>query len=239
MNEINKAVDWIIATANDNIHGYQWGGNGPVNFDCSGLVNAAWIAAGVNVNSALRNTTGTVRAEYAKHGFSNVTSGINLATGAGLKKGDVIVNEKEHMAMFVGDGMIVQARSDLDGKSGDSGGQEIRVQAYYNYPWDLVLRYKGDSSANSEQTATQQKQAAKMASVYLPQLRRGMKGSAVKAAQLLLIANGCSCGAYGADGDFGLNTYAAVSVFQKGRKLSVDGIVGPETWAALIGGTEG
>ena len=35
------------------------------------------------------------------------------------------------------------------------------------------------------------------------------------------------------DGDFGPNTQAAVEQFQSGAGLTVDGIVGPLTWAAL------
>lgn len=36
------------------------------------------------------------------------------------------------------------------------------------------------------------------------------------------------------DGDYGLSTRAAVKRFQQGRNLSADGLVGPETWTALL-----
>ena len=69
----------------------------------------------------------------------------------------------------------------------------------------------------------------------LPQLAKGSKGDSVKALQILLIGHGYSCGKDGADGDFGTNTDKAVKAFQKDRGLTVDGIVGPSTWAKLMG----
>ena len=69
----------------------------------------------------------------------------------------------------------------------------------------------------------------------LPMLRQGDKGEAVRAAQILLIGRGFRCGPWGADGDFGSATYGAVYQFQKTRALEVDGIIGPETWAKLLG----
>ena len=69
----------------------------------------------------------------------------------------------------------------------------------------------------------------------LPQLRRGDKGETVRAAQLLLIGRGFRCGPAGADGDFGPGTYGGLIRFQRGRQLSVDGILGPESWQALLG----
>lgn len=64
-------------------------------------------------------------------------------------------------------------------------------------------------------------------------LKKGSTGSAVKTMQKMLIACGYSCGSYGADGDFGKATLAALKAFQKAAGLDVDGIYGPASKAAL------
>lgn len=69
----------------------------------------------------------------------------------------------------------------------------------------------------------------------LPMLRQGMKGEVVRAAQLLLNGRYCSCGMWGADGEFGPQTKSAVLAFQRRNGLEADGIIGPQTWAALLG----
>jgi len=67
----------------------------------------------------------------------------------------------------------------------------------------------------------------------LPTLKQGAKGVWVNLLQRLLIAQGYSCGAAGADGDFGPATYNAVTSYQKAKGLAVDGIVGKQTWGEL------
>ena len=65
----------------------------------------------------------------------------------------------------------------------------------------------------------------------IPTLRKGARGDNVEELQAVLNAK------YGAalevDGDFGAKTEAAVKSFQKAHGLTIDGIVGPKTWAAL------
>ena len=65
------------------------------------------------------------------------------------------------------------------------------------------------------------------------ELRKGDAGPDVKILQEKLIAAKYSCGAYGADGDFGSATEEAVKAFQENNSLTVDGIVGKNTYAAL------
>lgn len=62
-------------------------------------------------------------------------------------------------------------------------------------------------------------------------LRRGCQGEDVAEMQRALISWGHNPGA--ADGIFGKNTEAAVKGFQKAQGLTVDGVCGPATWAAL------
>lgn len=64
-------------------------------------------------------------------------------------------------------------------------------------------------------------------------LGKGDRGSAVEEMQKMLIACGYSCGDCGADGIFGNDTLKAVEAFQRAAGLSVDGIYGPKSRAAL------
>lgn len=64
--------------------------------------------------------------------------------------------------------------------------------------------------------------------------RKGDSGSTVKKCQKQLIAKGFKLPKYGADGDFGTETENAVKSFQRKNNLSVDGIIGPKTWAKLF-----
>jgi peptidoglycan hydrolase-like protein with peptidoglycan-binding domain len=64
-----------------------------------------------------------------------------------------------------------------------------------------------------------------------PLVRRGDKAHPVPSLQYLLRARGHSVTV---DGDFGPLTEAAVRAFQQQRNLVVDGVVGPQTWQALV-----
>jgi hypothetical protein len=64
-------------------------------------------------------------------------------------------------------------------------------------------------------------------------LSSGMNGSKVKELQEKLISLGYSCGAHGADGDYGGGTAGAVRDFQRKNGLAEDGIAGPKTLEAI------
>lgn len=65
-------------------------------------------------------------------------------------------------------------------------------------------------------------------------LKKGMVGPDVKELQAMLMQLGYGLPKYGADGDYGDETVAAVKQFQKAHKCEADGEVGPETLAALL-----
>lgn len=145
MNKVEKATSWMESIALDDSHGYdqnyRWGEYG--DYDCSALVITAWRKAGVNVTASY---TGNMRIGFLNAGFENVTSKVNLATGEGLKRGDILLNEGHHTALYCGNYREVEAsineRGDIvGGVPGDQTGYEILIRSYRNYPWNVVLRY--------------------------------------------------------------------------------------------------
>ncbi len=64
-------------------------------------------------------------------------------------------------------------------------------------------------------------------------VQRGQTGEAVRDLQRRLAALGHDCSP-DEPGEFGLATEAAVAAFQEQRGLLVDGLCGPQTWAALV-----
>ena len=66
-----------------------------------------------------------------------------------------------------------------------------------------------------------------------PTLRRGVRGNITRLLQERLNSLGFNCGAV--DGIFGHGTSVAVCAFQRAHGLTADGIVGKNTWRALLG----
>ena len=145
---IEKAVRWAIKTSKDPKSGYNRDDRYGPDYDCSSLITTAWNRAGVPVQ--IKDTrTANMRKRYLAVGFKNVTKKVNLDTGEGLVRGDVLVHEGTHTAMYVGNGKMVHARGDerggvRGGKPGDQTGGEIKVTKYSNMHWNLVLRYVED-----------------------------------------------------------------------------------------------
>jgi peptidoglycan hydrolase-like protein with peptidoglycan-binding domain len=69
------------------------------------------------------------------------------------------------------------------------------------------------------------------ANAFFPTQSSGNRGADVLAIQYLLQHNGQSAPA---DGVFGASTVAAAKAFQTAKGLGSDGIVGPQTWGALV-----
>lgn len=146
---VEKAVKWAVGIANDNSHGYdqasRWGNP---DYDCSSLIISAFEQAGIKLKSAGATYTGNMYGTARSIGFADVTGSTNLATASGMKRGDILLNRAKHVAMYLGNGQIVQASINekggiTGGKPGDQTGREIWTRSYYNFPWNDVLRYVG------------------------------------------------------------------------------------------------
>lgn len=237
---INKAVAWATGIAEDNSHGYDQTNRWGVDYDCSSFVITAWQEAGVPVKDKGASYTGNMYWSFLNCGFVDVTNQCNLSTGGGLEKGDVLLNKKSHTELYIGGGRVVKASinekgTTTGGKKGDQTGREIYIGNYYNFPWDCVLRYKGEQKKVDPATFP--------CYVKLPELKRGdgmgdreWLKPYVKAMQILLRGYGFDLGVWGADGEFGAMTEQALMDFQRNRSIPADGVAGNETYTKLWGG---
>ncbi|MER5481857.1 NlpC/P60 family protein [Streptomyces sp. NPDC002812] len=91
---------------------YVWGATGPGSFDCSGLTQAAWRAAGV----ALPRTT-----------YTQINAGRRVSRDA-LAPGDLVFfySGVTHVGMYVGDGQMIHA---------PRPGSTVRVAPVDSMPW--------------------------------------------------------------------------------------------------------
>ena len=164
MTKTEKAIRQMETWAKDDSHGYdqdyRWGEKG--DYDCSSAVIQAWQNAGVPVKSGGATYTGDMKNVFLKNGFVEVTSKVNVATGSGLLRGDVLLNEAHHVAMYCGNGKEVEASINEKGtahggKPGDQTGKEFLIRSYRNYPWNCVLRYKESTSGSATVTSDVEK----------------------------------------------------------------------------------
>ena len=147
MGKIQKMIDYAVAIANDDSHGYsqvrRWKSQG-TDRDCSSLMYESANAAGYNVTVGPSGVhyTGSMVADFKRAGFTAVRFDGNLSD---LDPGDILVNETYHTEMYIGNGQFVGAHGPegdgVDGKPGDQTGDEISVCPAYVYwaGWDYVL----------------------------------------------------------------------------------------------------
>ena len=90
---------------------YVWGATGPNSYDCSGLTQAAWKAAGVD----LPRTT-----------WDQVKVGERVAT-KDLKPGDLVFfyDDISHVGMYIGGGKMIHA---------PKPGANVREESIYYMP---------------------------------------------------------------------------------------------------------
>lgn len=169
MTKTEKAIKQMESWAADNSHGYdqiyRWGEKG--DYDCSSAVISAWQAAGAPVKTKGATYTGNMKAVFLSCGFADVTSKVNRSTGSGLQRGDVLLNETHHVAMYCGNGKEVEASINekgtaTGGQPGDQTGKEFLVRSYRNYPWDCVLRYQESNSGSTTITTEKVAYAARI-----------------------------------------------------------------------------
>lgn len=170
--KIEKAVQWAIGIANDQSHGYSQGKEnatarcpytgsreGP-DYDCSSLVYHALDHAGFGIIDAWKkNPEYMSRYEGKQETGDADTIWTDLKAIGGfkkyswnavkysLKRGDIICNPQHHVAIYIGNGLVVEARGVNNPKGGDwvtgDQGGEIDFYTPFDRNWGEVYRYVG------------------------------------------------------------------------------------------------
>ena len=240
MSKIEKYVSWMERIASDQSHGYsqqsRWG---EPDYDCSSFTISALEQAGIPAKSKGATYTGNLYQVLTGIGFRDVTSSVNLSTGAGIKRGDVLMYHKQgnigHVAVSQGNGRIVHARGKSYGSAapGDQGTEIQKDCAYYNPGWQYVLRYAEDAKDEPDIYYIGS------CTVTVAELIPGCRGPMVRTAQTLLNGKGYKGKdgkALELDGDYGENTAYAVEQLQ--RSAGMNGIwfgtMSSKTWELLL-----
>ena len=171
-------------------------------------------------------------ASYASRGVPDITEGAMINACAMVSTDFSSVEPGEavwlpgHIGIYVGDGLVAECTpswSDgcqLTACNRDIAGYPRRDWVKHGrLPW---LTYTDTAAVTGSDGPV------------LPTLRTGAKGETVRAMQILLEGRGHRLTRYGADGEFGEETAAALLAYQKAKGLTADAICGPQTWQSLL-----
>lgn len=143
---VEDAIQWALAIARDNSHGYDQANRWGPDYDCSSLVYEAFrVGGGFNL-PVHSGYTGSMIADFTAAGFTWL-SGIGNSASQ-LVRGDILLNIRNHTEIYLGENMTVGAHINefggtSGGETGDQSGSEISERGFLSYPWDGVLRYRG------------------------------------------------------------------------------------------------
>ena len=161
---ISSFVSNALAIANDNSHGYSMVNRWGPDYDCSSFVITCLKQAGFETGGA--TYSGNMVSNLTQHGFSYIPSSkIDLSSSSSLQAGDILM-ASGHTEIYIGNGKRVGAHRNYDGKTGDSGGNEINVLNYSRGSWYGILRYTGSGSTATAVTTAATTSSSAQAGVY-------------------------------------------------------------------------
>lgn len=206
--------------------GCKW--NGKQAYDCAQLTRYACKAAGQELVSGANS-------QWKKVAWDQKGKIASLPDVPGVLL--YHVNSKgvmTHTGVYIGDGYAVEARAAQYG---------VVKTAVKDRTWTHWAALPGVLTGEVVQSLTQPEQtkeeppktvskASPSEVIQMETIRSRSKGTQVKVLQWLLSQNGYDVGTV--DGIFGSKTLAAVKAYQKAKGLSVDGIVGHDTWSSIL-----
>lgn len=116
--------------------------------DCSSAAIECYAALGVGVGGA--TYTGNMRRCMTSTGNFRWITDLSQR-----KRGDILLNETHHAAVYLGGGRLgqfsISENGTIHGTRGDQTAYESNIRNYYNYPWNGLLRYCGPAREGSEE----------------------------------------------------------------------------------------
>lgn len=111
--------------------------------DCSSAAIECYAALGVDCGGA--TYTGNMR-----RCMTGTGKFVWITDLSQRRRGDILLNESHHAAVYLGNGRLgqfsISERGTTHGQRGDQTGYESNIKAYYNYPWNGILRCTVGSS---------------------------------------------------------------------------------------------
>lgn len=236
----NSAIDKFINVLKSRLGcSYVLGATGPNTFDCTGLIVWAMNQCGINVG---RFTTGEFD-KYVPEYFTLKATGSASTLGAQASIGDVFYrppgNGKKygHVGVYVGNGLYIHAPQSGDVVKYSEIGYANFTRLYSINA--LTNGSVGEGYDDNDDGTTTYSGETTIGPTYHVNMNLSMGDSGDEVKQLQKILNHITGSKLDLDGKYGSLTKQAVEDFQTwynanfGENISVDGIVGPETSAAL------
>jgi len=203
---VTKAQILSAAKALGKGHTYKLNTAGPNTYDCSGLVYATLVKLGLYKG-----------ARFSTRNWATVSTGIVSKVSA-PQVGDIILWSGKHVGFCDATGSVYSALSASRGILSTSIAgltKELGTPTYYRLR-ALAVPKPAPKPATAPKV-----------------LSFGSKGAAVKALQELLNKIYPTMPQLATDSDFGYRTETRVKYFQHQHGLTMDGVVGKDTYAAL------
>lgn len=200
----------VLSGKQANCTGCKW--ENSLAFDCRGFTYWCLLQAGITIKGGGATSQYNTAANWVQRG--DIGDMPDVVCCVFQRRN----GRMQHTGLHIGGGKVIHCSAGVQwGDTSDKAWTHYAIPAGLYTAEEIAAAGKPDTSKPTESVVFN--------------LRRGSKGTEVTRLQAALSALGYACGE--ADGIFGAKTEAAVRNFQRDHSLTVDGIAGRDTQAAL------
>lgn len=205
----------VLSGKQPSCDGCKW--QGKLAFDCRGFIYWCLLQAGIKIKGSGATAQYNTAANWLQRGEIGDMPDVVCCVFQRRN------GRMQHTGLHIGGGKVIHCSAGVQW-----GDTSDKAWTHYAIPVGL---YTAEEIAAAGKPEPEKPDTSKPTESVVFNLRRGSKGADVTKLQTALNAQGYDCGA--ADGIFGAKTEAAVRNFQRDHSLTVDGIAGKATQAAL------